>query len=312
MRDTPKSQSAQYLRASMYEVLGIAPTASDEEVHAAYRRVVKRAHPDAGGSQRAFLRVNAAYRVLSDPGMRRAHDLWLAHLLDGYEQPGRSGGIRPSDGQGAPGGRQAADGRHPATGRPGSNGRPAPGAGGSGTSGSGTSGSAAAGTAADSPAADGWTPTADGTGPGTRSPAGDRAGSGAGAGVGNDYASGRDFPGEPDEAGRRRFPGGRRRSRRRSDPTDAFGWADDPAQTGPPGQPSSWSAWSDDDALPSWGADRPARRRYLISMTLCLALFVLSGAVIRLYSVPVALGMMAVAMFIPPLAVFAVNASRRR
>ncbi|MEX5633581.1 DnaJ domain-containing protein [Parafrankia sp. FMc2] len=305
MRDTPKSQSAQYLRASMYEVLGIAPTASDEEVHAAYRRVVKRAHPDAGGSQRAFLRVNAAYRVLSDPGMRRAHDLWLAHLLDGYDQPGRSGGIRPSDGRGAPGGRHAADGRHPATGRPGSNGRPAPGAGGSGTS-----GPAAAGTAADSPAADGWAPAADGTGPGTRSPAGDRTGSGAGAGagVGNDYAPGRDFPGEPDEAGRRRFPGGRRRSRRRSEPTDAFGWT----AGGGLGQPDAWSAWSDDDALPSWGADRPARRRYLISMTLCLALFVLSGAVIRLYSVPVALGMMAVAMFIPPLAVFAVNASRRR
>ncbi|OHV45984.1 molecular chaperone DnaJ [Parafrankia colletiae] len=311
----------------MYEVLGIAPTASDEEVHAAYRRVVKRAHPDAGGSQRAFLRVNAAYRVLSDPGMRRAHDLWLAHLLDGYDQPGRSGGIRPSDGRGAPDGRHAADGRHPATGRPGSNGRPAPGA-----SGSGTSGSAADSPAAGGPSTGGWTPAADGTGPGTRSPAGDRAGSGAGAGVSNDYASGRDFPGEADESGRRRFPGGRRRSRRRSEPTDAFGWTGDPAQTGPPGQPDhagypdhpgwtaggglgqpdSWSAWSDDDALPSWGADRPARRRYLISMTLCLALFVLSGAVIRLYSVPVALGMMAVAMFIPPLAVFAVNASRRR
>ncbi|MEX5711453.1 hypothetical protein AB1484_24970 [Parafrankia sp. FMc6] len=39
----------------------------------------------------------------------------------------------------------------------------------------------------------------------------------------------------------------------------------------------------------------------------CLLLFVLAGTVVRLFSVPAALGMMAVAMVIPPAAVISVS-----
>ncbi|OAA25585.1 DnaJ-like protein [Frankia sp. EI5c] len=305
MRDTPKSQSAQYLRASMYEVLGIAPTASDEEVHAAYRRVVKRAHPDAGGSQRAFLRVNAAYRVLSDPGMRRAHDLWLAHLLDAYDQPGRSGGARSPQGRGTPGG-HTTDGRPTSGRRPGSGGRPNPGA-------PGTSGR--------------WGPPGDqtgtagppGTGPGSPGPW-TGAGAGPTSGKGYDPAGPYDPSGQYDPTGQygptgqgagngplpASSPGGRRRARRRPQPADGL-----PGQPGEPGQPETWATWSDEERT-AWGPDRRARRRYLVSMALCLALFALAGAVVRLYSIPVALGMTAAAMVIPPLAVFAVNTARRR
>ncbi|GGO87279.1 DUF3099 domain-containing protein [Wenjunlia tyrosinilytica] len=51
------------------------------------------------------------------------------------------------------------------------------------------------------------------------------------------------------------------------------------------------------------------RRRYFVMMGLCLALFVLAWGVVRLWSVPLAVGMCVVAMIIPPVA--AIMANRR-
>ncbi|HMA46699.1 MAG TPA: DnaJ domain-containing protein, partial [Frankiaceae bacterium] len=59
---------------SPYDVLGVPTTASTTEVKAAYRRAVRRAHPDAGGSAELFRRVEAAYDVLGDPRRRREYD----------------------------------------------------------------------------------------------------------------------------------------------------------------------------------------------------------------------------------------------
>ncbi|ABW12853.1 heat shock protein DnaJ domain protein [Parafrankia sp. EAN1pec] len=53
--------------------------------------------------------------------------------------------------------------------------------------------------------------------------------------------------------------------------------------------------------------DARERRRYLIAMAVCLLLFVLAGTVVRLFSVPAALGMMILAMVIPPAAVISVS-----
>lgn len=49
-------------------------------------------------------------------------------------------------------------------------------------------------------------------------------------------------------------------------------------------------------------------RLYLALMALCVGLFVLAWAVVRLYSVTVAVVMSAVALAIPPIAVIIVNA----
>jgi hypothetical protein len=47
-------------RADPFEILGLAPGATADEVRAARRRLAKRAHPDAGGNHRAMQQVNDA------------------------------------------------------------------------------------------------------------------------------------------------------------------------------------------------------------------------------------------------------------
>jgi curved DNA-binding protein CbpA len=52
--------------AEAYRVLGLAPGASLEEVREAYRRLMKRVHPDLGGSSALAAMLNAAKEIL-DP-----------------------------------------------------------------------------------------------------------------------------------------------------------------------------------------------------------------------------------------------------
>ncbi len=53
--------------AEAYRVLGLAPGASVEEVRSAYRRLMRRVHPDLGGSSPLAAMLNAAKELL-DPG----------------------------------------------------------------------------------------------------------------------------------------------------------------------------------------------------------------------------------------------------
>jgi molecular chaperone DnaJ len=60
--------------ADPYRVLGVSPAATAAEIKAAYRTLVKRHHPDAGGDDRTILALNAAWEVLGDADRRRRHD----------------------------------------------------------------------------------------------------------------------------------------------------------------------------------------------------------------------------------------------
>jgi DnaJ family protein C protein 19 len=51
-------------RAEAYEVLGLAPGASKERILAEYRRLMKKVHPDQGGTTYLATRLNQAKDVL--------------------------------------------------------------------------------------------------------------------------------------------------------------------------------------------------------------------------------------------------------
>ena len=64
------------MAADPYRVLGVSSGASDAEIKAAYRALVKRHHPDAGGvdGDRLIVALNAAWEVLGDAESRRRYD----------------------------------------------------------------------------------------------------------------------------------------------------------------------------------------------------------------------------------------------
>ena len=62
-----------------YEVLGVGAGASSCEIKAAYRRLAREVHPDAGGrGDEGFIRLHAAYATLADPDERARYDRAVA------------------------------------------------------------------------------------------------------------------------------------------------------------------------------------------------------------------------------------------
>src|SRR6201993_3824620 len=61
-----------------YEVLGVKPDASADEIRNVYRKLAKQFHPDLNPGKREaeerFKAVSAAYDLLSDPGKRARYD----------------------------------------------------------------------------------------------------------------------------------------------------------------------------------------------------------------------------------------------
>ncbi|MBY6061751.1 J domain-containing protein [Microbacterium esteraromaticum] len=72
------------LSASAYEVLGVAPEASDDELRRAFRLQLRRTHPDAGGDAAVFIRVQRAWELVGTPQSRAAYD--RGHGFAGAEQ----------------------------------------------------------------------------------------------------------------------------------------------------------------------------------------------------------------------------------
>ncbi|WP_243063693.1 DnaJ domain-containing protein [Humibacter sp. RRB41] len=62
------------LSASPYEVLGVQASASQDDLRKAYRRMLRRAHPDTGGSAAQFDAVQRAWAIIGSPDARAAYD----------------------------------------------------------------------------------------------------------------------------------------------------------------------------------------------------------------------------------------------
>jgi diphthamide biosynthesis protein 4 len=60
--------------ASPYELLGVNSKASAEEIRHAYQQLARTVHPDRGGGDEVFVRVQRAYDTLREPEARRRFD----------------------------------------------------------------------------------------------------------------------------------------------------------------------------------------------------------------------------------------------
>ena len=57
-----------------YTTLGVSPTASQDEIKRAYRKLAKQYHPDSGGDPEQFKQINHAYSIIGDEVKRRDYD----------------------------------------------------------------------------------------------------------------------------------------------------------------------------------------------------------------------------------------------
>ena len=60
-----------------YDILGVARTASQEEIQKAFRKLARKYHPDVSkepGAEEKFKQINEAYEVLKDPEKRKKYD----------------------------------------------------------------------------------------------------------------------------------------------------------------------------------------------------------------------------------------------
>lgn len=57
-----------------YSILGIPKNASDQDIRKAYKKMSMQHHPDRGGDEEQFKKINEAYSTLKDPQKRAAYD----------------------------------------------------------------------------------------------------------------------------------------------------------------------------------------------------------------------------------------------
>lgn len=62
------------IAATPYEILGVSPSVTQDELRLAYRRQLRETHPDTGGSTARFLAVQLAWERVGTPDDRASYD----------------------------------------------------------------------------------------------------------------------------------------------------------------------------------------------------------------------------------------------
>ena len=94
----PPQPQREWFEKDYYKVLGVASTATEDQIRRAYRKLAKQYHPDAHpGSEDRFKEVSAAYDVLGDAAKRKQYDEVralgpMAGAGSGFGGPGGAGG----------------------------------------------------------------------------------------------------------------------------------------------------------------------------------------------------------------------------
>ena len=79
----------------LYEVLGVAKSASQDEIKKAYRKLARKHHPDSNpgdaSAEKRFKELQDAYDVLSDPDKRKQYDQLGPRMFEGAQAGGPGG-----------------------------------------------------------------------------------------------------------------------------------------------------------------------------------------------------------------------------
>jgi molecular chaperone DnaJ len=75
-----------------YKILGVSRDASEADIKKAFRRLAHKYHPDKGGDEKKFHKINEAYQVLSSKEKRNQYDQF-GRTFEGVGQGGFSGGF---------------------------------------------------------------------------------------------------------------------------------------------------------------------------------------------------------------------------
>ena len=80
-----------------YSVLGVAKSATEQDIKKAYRKLAHKHHPDKGGDEKKFKEINEAYQILSDKSKKEQYDKFGRVFEGGQAQQGQGFGAAGFD-----------------------------------------------------------------------------------------------------------------------------------------------------------------------------------------------------------------------